>query len=578
TISGASNPSYRLGNNTEIKVGNRGNLYMLENTNKSVNEIIKDYLVVANRLNRMSFFIQSLLSNETVAIGSGNYEVIHNNPLHKSHLVGNGGENVYVIDSKRFEIPLPEVVIYDLDVESSVDTIDLRNLVQQTKGEFSNSFKLQVLKSANDLLLKATVTEVKPTEDLPVNKIIKHEYFTVRLKDGINWYNKTHVIMDNVPMRINLDNNEWSLKPLPLVFEKDKEVIIVTSQDVEENTELITPRKGGNYTFVRSNSNDLMVTNAFDSSITKNDLCSITLSKFYETPKMKTLSIKFADKEVVLKEHQEEISGARDVNVVKKEYKDQVYNDVFNHTKSSPEVIMLSDQPMAHKHRHSRRRQQTRHRRSTSNGTRPSSWINDLFGWVKSSISGLLSSKSEGTSNTKSSISQVDAKMDVNGTIMLLDVFVRKVTGQKYISTVDQSISPLEAQGYALNITNRFEKVLNETAIKSGISVANLNFDPVAVQSAIVGQIISEKFSKIPKALYSFAKEACPEFKQTDKFLVHLRSQLEVEKETALLQQKVEKPSKILDQQVSGKVELSKKPDTFLNGTSVVRGISRAIN
>jgi hypothetical protein len=56
------------------------------------------------------------------------------------------------------------VVIYDLDVESSVDTIDLRNLVQ-ARSKFSNkdSFELQVLKSANDLLLKATVG--KPTDD-----------------------------------------------------------------------------------------------------------------------------------------------------------------------------------------------------------------------------------------------------------------------------------------------------------------------------------------------------------------------------------------------------------------------------
>ncbi|MDR0772841.1 MAG: hypothetical protein LBE46_00650 [Wolbachia pipientis] len=118
---------------------------------------------------------------------------------------------------------------------------------------------------------------------------------------------------------------------------------------------------------------------------------------------------------------------------------------------------------------------------------------------------------------------------------------------------------------------------MNETAIKSGISVTNLNFDPVAVQSAIVGQMISKKISKIPKTLYSFAKEACPEFKQTDKFLAHLRSNLKEEKETVLLQQKIEKPSKVLDQQVSGKVELSKKPDTFLNGTSVVKGISSVL-
>jgi len=305
----------------------------------------------------MSFFIQSLLSNETVAIGSGNYEVIHNNPLHKSHLVGNGGENVYVIDSesKRFELdklPLPEVVIYDLDVESSVDTIDLRNLMQQARGELSNSFKIQVLKSANDLLLKATVEN--PIGDSPISEVGRHEYFTVRLKDGVNWYNKTHMIMDNVPMRISLDNNEWSLKPQPLIFEKDKEIIVVTSQDVEENTELITPRKAGNYTFVRVHGSDLIITNAFN---TQDDLCTIVLSKFYETPKMETLSIIFADKEIVLKDKQKEINTARDIDVVKREHKKQVYSDVFNRTKSSPE-------PRRHRHEHSRN--QVRHRRSTS--------------------------------------------------------------------------------------------------------------------------------------------------------------------------------------------------------------------
>ena len=42
--------------------------------------------------------------------------------------------------------------------------------------------------------------------------------------------------------------------------------------------------------------------------------------------------------------------------------------------------------------------------RATSSGARPSSWINDLFGWVKSSIGWLLVSKPEG------SVSQVDEK------------------------------------------------------------------------------------------------------------------------------------------------------------------------
>nr|CAH7726410.1 unnamed protein product [Callosobruchus chinensis] len=551
------NASYTLSNGAQIKMGRKGNMYILESTNKSSEEVIRDYVPIANRISKMSFFIQSLLSNETVVIGSGNHEVIHSNPGYRSHLVGNGGENVYVIDSEADQVP--EVIIDDVDEENSIDTIDLRNVVRKAK-------EVEVIKLENDLLLRATVKE-------------QAEYCTVRLKDGVERYNKTHVILENVPMTISFDNNEWSLKPQPLMFEEDKEVIVVTGQDVEEGNEIITPRKGGNYKFVRSNGNDLMITNAFDLTITKNDLCTITMSKFYEEPKMATLSIKFADKEIILKEHQEEISTARNVNVVKKEHKDQVYNDVFNHTKSSPEVIMLSDQPVTHRHRHSRHREQARHRRSTkSSSTRPTGWINDLFGWVRSSISGLLSSKPE---STPSSISQVDAKIDVNGTIMLLDVFIRKVTGQKYVSTVDHSISPLEAQGYALNITNRFEKVLNKTAIKSGISVTNLNFDPVVVQSAIIEKIINGKFSEIAKTLYSFAKEACPECKQTDKFLDNLKSNLEevlAKEETMILQQKVEKPYKDLSQEVSRKVQLSKKPDTFLNGTPVVQGISRAIN
>ncbi|WP_425383714.1 ankyrin repeat domain-containing protein [Wolbachia endosymbiont (group A) of Microdon myrmicae] len=88
-----------------------------------------------------------------------------------------------------------------------------------------------------------------------------------------------------------------------------------------------------------------------------------------------------------------------------------------HHMSRKPLAIDSSDQPEI----------------TASSGTRPSSWINNLFSWVKSSVGGLLNSKptlSKETSNTSSPISQVDAPIDVNGTIMLLDVLVRKVTGQ----------------------------------------------------------------------------------------------------------------------------------------------------
>ncbi|WP_353285220.1 ankyrin repeat domain-containing protein [Wolbachia endosymbiont (group A) of Beris morrisii] len=145
---------------------------------------------------------------------------------------------------------------------------------------------------------------------------------------------------------------------------------------------------------------------------------------------------------------------------------------------------------------------------AASSGARPSSWINDLFSWVKSSVGGLLSSAlPKETSSTPSPISQ---PIDINGTIMLLDVLIRKVTGQKYISTVYQSISPLEAQGYALNITKGFEKVVEQAGLKSGVSMHRLNIDFVEIQKEVTGKIMSGKFDEISGVLNSYLEEACP--------------------------------------------------------------------
>ncbi|WP_341812411.1 hypothetical protein [Wolbachia endosymbiont (group A) of Conops quadrifasciatus] len=60
---------------------------------------------------------------------------------------------------------------------------------------------------------------------------------------------------------------------------------------------------------MKNNENDMEVGKSF----------IIYFKNFYKEPKMKTLSIKFADKEIMLKDHQEEISTARDVDIVKKE-------------------------------------------------------------------------------------------------------------------------------------------------------------------------------------------------------------------------------------------------------------------
>ncbi|WP_264376206.1 ankyrin repeat domain-containing protein [Wolbachia endosymbiont (group B) of Idaea aversata] len=147
---------------------------------------------------------------------------------------------------------------------------------------------------------------------------------------------------------------------------------------------------------------------------------------------------------------------------------------------------------------------------AASSSTRPSSWINDLFSWVKSSVGGFRAALPEETLSTTSSISQVDAPIDVNGTIMLLDLLIRKVTGQKYIFTVDQSISPLEAQGYALNIKKGFRKVVEQAARDSKISIHRLDIDFIKVQEEITRKVMDGKFNEISGILNSHLEKACP--------------------------------------------------------------------
>ncbi|WP_338477023.1 ankyrin repeat domain-containing protein [Wolbachia endosymbiont (group A) of Nomada hirtipes] len=168
-----------------------------------------------------------------------------------------------------------------------------------------------------------------------------------------------------------------------------------------------------------------------------------------------------------------------------------------------------------------------------SGASKPSSWTN-AFAHIVDAVKGVsqfISSPFKpviGIEHSQPSKAMTTQGVDANGTLLLLDVFIRKITGQKYISAADQpTISLPEAECHASYIINGFEKVLKETAVKSGISVTNLNFDPIKLQSDIVGQLINGKFSEISKTLYSSAKQACPEFKQTKRFLERMESHIE---------------------------------------------------
>ncbi|WP_265045197.1 collagen-like domain-containing protein [Wolbachia endosymbiont (group A) of Macropis europaea] len=73
----------------------------------------------------------------------------------------------------------------------------------------------------------------------------------------------------------------------------------------------------------------------------------------------------------------------------------------------------------------------------------------------------------------------------------------------------------------AADIVVRFEKVLRETALKCGIANKSLNFDPLKLEKKILSKVLfnDENLNELSKLLRSAAAEACPHYKQTDKFL-----------------------------------------------------------
>ncbi|GFR32518.1 uncharacterized protein YlbG [Trichonephila clavata] len=157
-----------------------------------------------------------------------------------------------------------------------------------------------------------------------------------------------------------------------------------------------------------------------------------------------------------------------------------------------------------------------RNNKATSGASKPSSWINvfanSIVDAVKSIPRFIFSSfkPAVGIEHFQTSKAMTTQGVDVNGTLLLLDVFIRKITGQKYISSSARSIPEQEALGYALNIIEGFKKVVEQARLKSGVSMHRLNIDFVKVQEEVTRKITGDKFSEIAEILNSYVEKACP--------------------------------------------------------------------
>ncbi|QJT94912.1 ankyrin repeat domain-containing protein [Wolbachia endosymbiont of Diaphorina citri] len=204
------------------------------------------------------------------------------------------------LDTENF--PIQEKVINDdtNGKKSLKRTLDFRQLVKQVDKDLSIKPAPMVIKDKNDLLIKLSISATDLQQDV----------ITVRLKDALinKWYKKLQIIFDNAPLKID-DNLDLKSS----FFISDEKIILVTPQDIEEGNKLIISKKAGHYTYLHDKY-DLIVTNAFNAGIEENELCIIYFRDFYKEPKMKTLSIKFIDKEILLSDEIDKINNSDSID------------------------------------------------------------------------------------------------------------------------------------------------------------------------------------------------------------------------------------------------------------------------
>lgn len=319
-----SNNLYYLFKDIEIKLIDKEHVYGKEITanNQTLDEKIGLFKTLANRLEK-TLSIQ-LLNNITLSIGrEKKHEIFYINSAYENHLVGNGGENVYtIVPDEKIVFPVSNIVLYETSNEDSnelverIDTLDLREIIKKYKQSYSNAvISSDVFPSGNDLILtlsNAIYALIHP-DSYDVNCF--KPWLTIELKNALfdnrHWYQRLDVFFDILPKNIvPLENEGWCLVAAPLLFTADKKIIVITSQDIEVDTEIQILKNIGNYDFFRDETH-LILTNAFEVS---NDYCTIICHNFYQESEMrkKVLSVifKFYDQEIHPKDYQEQIEHA----------------------------------------------------------------------------------------------------------------------------------------------------------------------------------------------------------------------------------------------------------------------------
>ena len=300
--------------NMQLKLGNKSNLYAFQTSTSAVQDLIKYYALLARRLSITLFFHQPV-SNEIIVIGHTKHQVLENDlSASKTHLVANGGGNIYVIkpDIINNTISVPEVIIYQLTKDKMQHILDLRLINRNIENGILDNSLIQVTikEIGEDLdlsLLQASVPEY--TEPLS-ESLITH----IILKEGTKWYPQLMVLFNRTPLQFGeIQPKLWKLVPRPLHFETIYKNIILTKDDIEKDNQIILNRPINEHQWLRDES-DLWLTTLFNSAGYRNENYTILFKEFYRYKKMQTLKLSFLDKTLLLSDVANDIANADDLH------------------------------------------------------------------------------------------------------------------------------------------------------------------------------------------------------------------------------------------------------------------------
>ncbi|MCC8461808.1 MAG: hypothetical protein LN546_01145 [Rickettsia endosymbiont of Ecitomorpha arachnoides] len=168
----------------------------------------------------------------------------------------------------------------------------------------------------------------------------------------------------------------------------------------------------------------------------------------------------------------------------------------------------------------------------TSTATSMQSPMNNMINWLKTNIVGALlsnvlnpvnkinwftaenvksssigakqtaDSSTNSTDKNSTSIKSVDyTQFNLNDSLTLADLIIRKITKVKPYITKEAPLNLLEAQAQVLNIIAEFEEILEKYSQEKDILMAELEFDPITLQKQLISEIVNGSYGNIAKIL-----------------------------------------------------------------------------